>query len=85
MSDIENFMHELRVMGETKMKLCKDCKFFKPMDFGDGSFFNISPPKPSECLSEFCVDLVDGSKNTVPYARREICGVDGKYWEKNND
>ena len=51
------------------------------MDFGDGSFFNIRPPKPSECLSEFCVDLVDGSKNTVPYARREICGVDGKYWE----
>ena len=66
---------------QSKMKLCKDCKFFKPMDFGNGSFFNLTPPKPSECLSEFCVDLVDGSKNTVPYARREICGVDGKYWE----
>jgi len=64
------------------MKLCKDCKYFKPMEFRSKGWFDLTPPQSSQCLHPECVDPVDGSEYTVPLSRRNICGIEGKYWEQ---
>jgi hypothetical protein len=75
---------------DEKIKICKDCKFFKK-DFYTETKFGHCSHFPNQPIDNY--SLVDGFKDTSPTSyhycatarsSERMCGPEGKYFESKN-
>ena len=75
-SHSKNIVYSPRKPLET-IKLCKDCKFYKPVLFRD----------VGTCQLCGTIDITNGHRKDIlaSDARMNLCGIEGDFYEKNND